>query len=142
MDLLIAISPTLTIVAIWIAFSLYSGNKINNHRKNLVPVSERPHSSLTLTRGIEPTNYFRKYRVFVDGNEVEAISSGETKHFLLSPGKHTVKVQIDWASCTLVEFEISGTGNTELHCGASYNDWRCVFMGFINPSKWIYLRSV
>ncbi|MBO9492043.1 hypothetical protein J7384_16905 [Endozoicomonas sp. G2_1] len=140
MVLIKAFLPLISVLAIWIGFVIYFGAKIKRHRKSLVRDDSAPVNCLTLTRGVEPTNYFRKYKVYVDEVAVGEISSGEVKHFEMAPGKHTVSVAIDWCKSRPFEFEASDGNNTKLQCGANYNNWKCIFMHVIKPSRWIYVK--
>lgn len=140
MELIKAFIPLIIILSLWITIGIYFGNKIKKHKDALVEDKSRPTNCLTLTRGIEPTNYLRKYSVIIDGCNIRDIASGETKHFELSKGKHTISVKIDWCKSKLFEFEILENENTELNCGANYNNWKCMFMHAIKPSNWVYVK--
>jgi|GEM_PF-3194476 len=140
LDILIAWIPLILVLTIWIGFGIYFEKKIKKHKAELTSDTSRPNSSLTLVRGIEPTNYFRKYIVFIDGKETGKISSGETKHFDLEPGRYSIQIKIDWCESTPINFEIMNEKNTELVCGANYNDWRCTFMWMLKPASWIYVK--
>ena len=140
MELIKAFIPLIIILSLWITIGIYLENKIKKHKDALVEDKSRPTNCLTLTRGIEPTNYLRKYSVIIDGCNIGDIASGETKHFELSKGKHTISVKIDWCKSKLFEFEILENENTELNCGANYNNWKCMFMHAIKPSNWVYVK--
>lgn len=133
--------PLIIILFIWVIIGFYFGNKVKRHEERLVIDETRPKNSLTLFRVVEPTNYLRKYSVIVDGNLVGNIASGETKHFDLVVGKHFIVVTIDWCKSKPYAFEIVEGNNTQLNCGANYNNWKCMFMCAVKPSNWVYVKA-
>lgn len=140
MAILEAFIPLIIFLSLWIANGMYFGKKIRKHKQALIKDHSRPANCLTLTRGVESTNYLRKYSIILDGRNVGDIASGETKHVELTKGKHTISVKIDWCQSKPFEFEIRENKNTELTCGANYNNWKCLFMYAIKPSNWVYVK--
>ena len=140
MELIKSFLPLIGVLVIWLGSGIYFIAKIKRHKESLVKDSSAPLNCLTLARGVEPTNYFRKYIVFVDNAVVGEIGSGETKHFELPAGNHTISVKIDWCKSKPFEFEISDGKNTRLQCGANYNNWKCMFMHAIKPAHWVYVK--
>ena len=140
MELIESFVPLIGFLVISVAFGFYLGRKAKRHKESLVSDESAPINCLTLARGVEPTNYLRKYIIFIDNVVVGEISSGETRHFDLKPGKHNVSVKIDWCKSKPFEFEIIENTNTKLMCGANYNNWKCMFMYAIKPSNWVYVK--
>ena len=140
MELFKAFIPLITIISLWVIIGLYLGKKIKLHKESMVVDKSRPINCLTVTRGVEPTNYLRKYLVIVDGKKIGDIASGETIHFQLIPGKHTINLKIDWCKSKPFDFELVSGKNTELSCGANYNNWKCLFMYVIKPANWVYVK--
>jgi len=140
MELIKAFIPLIIFLSLWVSIGMYYGKKIKKHKESLVVDETKPINCLTLTRGVEPTNYLRKYSVIVDDQNIGEIASGETKHFELTSGKHTISVKIDWCKSKKFEFEKLESINTELNCGANYNNWKCMFMYAIKPSNWVYVK--
>jgi hypothetical protein len=137
-----AFLPLLLHITFFIGISVFFSKKIEKNANETTPDTSRPMNSLTLTRGFEYVNYTRKYKVFINGAKVKEISSGETWHIPLDPGKHTICLKIDWCKTKSFLFEKIEAANTELVCGASYNDWKANFMAFLKPSKWLYVKFV
>ncbi|PKF56425.1 hypothetical protein CW748_10760 [Alteromonadales bacterium alter-6D02] len=140
MELIKAFIPLIICLSIWISVGVYYGKKIKKHKEKLVVDDSRPVNCLTLTRGLEATNYLRKYSIILNGENIGNIASGETKHFELATGKHNIAVKIDWCKSKQFEFDMIGNKNTELNCGANYNNWKCLFMHAIKPSNWLYIK--
>jgi len=140
MDIFLAWVPLITVLSLWITIGLYFGKKIERHKEQVVVDHSRPDNCLSLVRGIEPTNYLRKYVVIIDDEVIGEIASGETKHFKLASGKYKIRVKVDWCKSNSYEFEIKAGVNTELNCGANYNNWKCMFMWAFKPSNWVYVK--
>ncbi|WP_416307090.1 hypothetical protein [Neptunicella sp. SCSIO 80796] len=140
MEIVKAFIPLVGFLAIWFAFGLYFGRKVNRHKENLAVDYSTPINCLTVSRGVEPTNYLRKYKIYVDGALVSEIASGEVKHFELDSGKHTISVKVDWCKSIPFEFEKVDGKNIKLSCGSNYNNWKCLFMYAVKPSNWVYVK--
>ena len=67
-------------------------------------------AKLIIQRTSEYTNRMRSYGIYVDGNKVGTIGSGDVKEFQIPPGQHKLYAKIDWCSSPELEFE---TGDTE-----------------------------
>lgn len=61
-------------------------------------------ASLTIVRDSGYADRVRKYKVVIDGAVAGFISSGETKEFAVSPGRHSLYMKIDWCGSKPVEF--------------------------------------
>jgi hypothetical protein len=61
-------------------------------------------TNLTIIRDSGYADRLRAYRVVVDGSEIGRIRDGETRSFLVTPGKHRLPLKIDWCGSKQVEF--------------------------------------
>ena len=59
---------------------------------------------VTLQRDSGYADSIRRYKVFLDGNFILNIASGESQTFDVLPGEHTIQVKIDWGSTPRVPF--------------------------------------
>ena len=59
------------------------------------------------TRSATGSDAFRAYKIFIDGNQVDEIKSGESKRIELSEGEHMLQLKIDWCTSKEVRFSIS-----------------------------------
>ena len=141
MEIIKAFLPLVAFLILWFGVGYYYSRKVEEHRNSIKEDASRPADYLTLVRGVEQVNYIRNYKVIIDSEVVGVIASGETKHFEMSPGTHTIQVKIDWCRSRPCRFESSAGENVELNCGATYNDWRCMFMFVIRPSTYVYVQS-
>ena len=139
-EILTAWLPLLLLLGVWGAIGWLTGLRLTRQKSNIVVDESRPLSSLTLVRAIQATDNLRKYKVYIDKNPVYELSPGETWHFKLEPGVHTLYLKIDWCKSKVVTLEITDHSNIEVNCGASYDNWTCMFMWMFKPSNWIYLR--
>ncbi len=142
MELLQAYLPLIILITLWIGLSVFMKKKIDKHQSSFESDVSRPSNNVTLIRGVDPTNYMRSFSVILDGNSVTSIKSGETIHIPLTPGEHTIRLKVDWCRSEELTFSLNEGTNTELHCGSTYNDWRCMIMPFIKPSSYVYVRAV
>ena len=60
----------------------------------------------------------RTYKVVIDGNTVGDIRRGETKTFDVSPGRHEIHLEIDWAKSRDLELNLSSGDVASLTCRA------------------------
>lgn len=53
-------------------------------------------TTIQITRPSELQNRIRKYKVYIDNEQVGVLSNGETKDFFLTEGAHTIQVKMGW----------------------------------------------
>jgi hypothetical protein len=136
-----AFLPLLIFLSLWFGIGIYYARKVEKHKKNIKADSSRPSDHLTLIRGIEQTNYIRKYKVIIDNKSAGYIASGETKHILLNEGSHKIQVKVDWCTSKPFEVFLKKGENIPLVCGASFNNWHCLYKWALSPSSWVYVRK-
>jgi hypothetical protein len=64
----------------------------------------------------------RAYRVFIDGQRVGDIKSGQTEVFEVSPGQHELQLKVDWTSSEKLQIEVGDGGQAELVCKPRITD--------------------
>ena len=57
----------------------------------------------------------RAYQVIVDGKKVGEIFDGETRVFAVSPGRHQIRLKVDWFVSNLLELEVAEGDKATLH---------------------------
>jgi len=62
-------------------------------------------AKLRITRKSEYFNWTRDYRIYLNGQKIGTIGSGETKEFDIPEGENILKAKIDW--CGSQNFQIS-----------------------------------
>ena len=133
--------PLIIVVIIWLGSATYFGRKVERHKKSIKIDNSRPVNSITLIRGVEPTNYIRSYAVVIDDKLHGVIKSGETRHFEISPGAHKIHIKIDWCRSEINTLTLNEGQNIEMICGTDYNTWQCFIMSFIKPNSFLYVRA-
>ena len=61
---------------------------------------------LIISRRKEWQNRGRKFKIFVDGENIDLIKNGEIKELDLKSGNHKVQFKIDWCGSSEVQIEI------------------------------------
>jgi hypothetical protein len=84
----------------------------------------------------------RNYRVRIDGNPVGKIAQGETKDFLVPPGKHRVRLTIDrlWGSSE-VSFQVGEGDVAEFTCSPYPLLLLDLFIMLLVPHRYIRLHA-
>jgi hypothetical protein len=78
-----------------------------------------PTAQITLKRLRRPVgDVLRTYKVVIDGNRAGEIRRGETKTFDVTPGRHEIHLEIDWAKSRNVELNLSSGDVASLSCSA------------------------
>jgi hypothetical protein len=74
-------------------------------------------AEIELTR---PTGYrtdrLREYRIFIDGQQVGDIKPGETEVFTLPPGRHELRLKIDWGSSEKLQVDLGDNDRAQFVC--------------------------
>jgi hypothetical protein len=132
--------PFFLLVVAWVAFQVYARRKAKHLRTPLAREISKPQDCITIARRADPTNILRNYEVLIDGKPVGRVAAGAVLQCPVDEGRHMVSVRVDWCTCEDLPVEKLADGNVLLWCGATYNDWRCIFMGFVRPRTYVYVR--
>jgi hypothetical protein len=139
-DLLHIWWPLIAILVVWIAMSLYGFRRVaSTNTPDITQIPRRP-DHITLVRRPSVVDITRNYRVEIDGRHVGIIGAGEVGQFAVSPGRHAIRLRIDWCRSPVAEVELRTGENVLLSCGATYTDWRCQFAPFIWAKNYLYVR--
>lgn len=68
-------------------------------------------TTIQISRPKEWTNRIRTYKIYIDNEKIGDIANGETKDFMVAPGKHTITAKIDWCGSPEVTID---TGSDEI----------------------------
>ena len=97
---------------------------------------------LILQRERDFGDFFRKYRIYINGHERGRISRGGTFECELEPGAHTMHLKIDWCGSNSVSFAVDPDVVVGATCGSNLRGWRRLKAGqlvFDAPDSWIWL---
>lgn len=140
LQLLQAWLPFLMLLAAWFAYGVFVRHKTKGIKTPLTAAIRKPIDSITLARRADSTNILRTYEVLIDGYTVGNVAAGSVAHFPVGTGPHTVAIRVDWCKTPDLLIVKREAENTLLWCGANYNDWRCTFMAFLQPKRYVYVR--
>ena len=129
------------VILIWLGSALLFGKRVKDDKARFIPDTNRPNGHLTVVRAIEPTNYARRFSIIIDGQVVAKIGPGQTVHLRLKDGTYNIRTRVDFCRTKPVKVQVDSSRNTEVECGSTYNDWRCMFMWIIKPHDYLYLRT-
>ena len=73
---------------------------------------------LTIIRTKQSANRLRKLQLFIDGEKLYQISSGETKTFELPVGEHQMYAKIDWCQTKPITVNISSNKELTFELGS------------------------
>lgn len=67
---------------------------------------------------------FRKFRVLLDGQEIDRIQRGVTRTYEITPGEHELIIKIDWVSSPTARFRCDAGEDVRFVCGHPTPTWR------------------
>lgn len=136
---LVAWGPLILVTCLWFMAAYYYGRKVREAKSPNLEELFCPTDCITVARRIDPTNFKRKFAVFIDEKRVGYVHTGEVVHFPTTPGQHSVAVKVDWCRSKPIVVEKQVNSNIAVWCGSSYNDWRCIFIPFFRPSDYVFV---
>lgn len=74
-------------------------------------------AQLTIVRKKEFINYFRNYRIVIDGKKAGSVGNGQTKVFDIPDGHHTIQAGIDWCASQTKDVKVDADDNVTLYVG-------------------------
>lgn len=87
-------------------------------------------------------DYFRSYKVMIDGACVGRIKRGETFETSLPAGQYDLRLDIDWCSSNSVRIMIDG-GVCSFLCGGNHGGWKLLSAWKIllaPPKEYLWLK--
>ena len=100
--------------------------------------------TLRIRRAKEFADYLRAYAILLDGDKLGEIKNGETREFPISPGRHQLRVKIDWCGSMTIPF-VAATGNEILDFSVRSNlkgsgGLAALYYVIFRPNKYIVLE--
>jgi hypothetical protein len=84
----------------------------------------------------------RAYQIELDGEVIGKINNGESIGFDIQPGRHQLRMKIDWCSSPAVDFEIQIGQVLKFECGNNAPAWlELIYISFLRK-KYLRLRRV
>jgi hypothetical protein len=101
-------------------------------------MSGESHATLQIRRDDRKSrDRFRAYRVLLDGQQVAKLRIGESKQLRIAPGRHSLRLAIDWSGSHEIEILLKPDERAAFVCGPAGNaltGWWQVF------TRYRYLR--
>lgn len=97
-------------------------------------------AKIYLTRDRALRDFFRRYRVMIDGEEHGRIERGGTFECSMSPGWHSLQLRIDWCGSNTIELDVLDQSVVRFECGSNQRLWRMnATSSLYFPHEWIRL---
>jgi hypothetical protein len=100
-------------------------------------------ATLRLSRQAGQGDKWRSYKVMVDGSVVSRIKEGQTIEVSVSPGRHHLRLKIDWAGSPDLAVDIGAGERAEFVCrsavatpGIAFYNSLCRRSRFLDPCHW------
>ena len=103
---------------------------------------------LVVVRPRQWADRFRKYRIYVDGERVAEIRSGETQEILVKDGPHEIWTKVDWCISNKIVLHIDSKEVLYLQAGTNVRGLRLLFAifylfrSFFGGRGYLYLRQI
>jgi hypothetical protein len=100
-------------------------------------------AKLIISRSKEWQNKSRKFKLFIDGEQIDVINDGEIKEVNLNQGKHKIVFKVDWCSSPEMEFDFSNDKTQTIEV-SGYKLMRWIYpiflliFGVFLMVKWIF----
>ncbi|MFU8803376.1 MAG: hypothetical protein ACNA8W_06170 [Bradymonadaceae bacterium] len=70
----------------------------------------------------------RAYVVEIDGEPKGKLTQGQRVVIDVPPGRHQIRVTIDWCSSKTIDFELLPGQRRQFWCGSNITGWRLLFV--------------
>jgi hypothetical protein len=103
-------------------------------------------ATIKIHRGNGDMGFMRCYKIFIDGQKVGKIGSGQTREFAVSAGQHTVRAGIDWCGSPTINVDANDSNPNILIVGGSkkFLKWIlfCILGGMGLGFIWIFATDM
>jgi hypothetical protein len=95
---------------------------------------------LRISRVKAERDRLRRYRILLDGVEVGRIKRNDTWEGSVPPGRHQLRVAIDWKSSPTMAIEVRGDSSTVLDCGPTGGLRKSLRQLFAPNDEYLFIR--
>lgn len=92
-----------------------------------------------------PTGYksdrLRAYQIYVDGRKIGQIKAGETKTIDVTPGRHELRLKIDWGASETLQVDLRDDDVARLVCGPRLKTSDSTLMDGYKSAYWMTFGS-
>lgn len=83
----------------------------------------------------------RAYRIIVDGEEVGTITNKSESRITVPPGRHAVRLRIDWGASPELVVDVGAGAQYVLECGPNAHPFIAVLYITIWKNRYLWLRD-
>ncbi|WP_430510532.1 hypothetical protein [Gottfriedia solisilvae] len=98
---------------------------------------------IIISRTSQYVNKLRSYKVYINNKVVGKIKDGEELTLEVTPGKHSIYLEIDWCKSNNIMFDSMQNEITQFNCGSNIKGSKILFTCFylFSKNKWVYLQK-
>jgi hypothetical protein len=83
----------------------------------------------------------RAYQIIVDGMHAGTIGNDAEARIAVTPGRHTVRLEIDWCGSPEVEVDVGAGTECRLECGPNANPFMAFVYITFRKDRYLWLRD-
>jgi len=98
-------------------------------------------SEILVRRSAAWGDKLRSYRIIIDGEHAGIVGENSEARIAVKPGRHTVRLQIDWCWSPPLELDIAAGTQRTLECGPNAHPLLAlVYISFLR-NRYLWLRD-
>jgi hypothetical protein len=99
-------------------------------------------ASIEVKRGKGYKDALRAYQIELNDKTIGTIKAGESLSFDIPPGKHRLRMKIDWCSSSYLNFEITDHQTLHFECGNNVPPFaELIYIVFLR-NKYLWLKQI
>ena len=83
----------------------------------------------------------RNYRIIVDGKDCGTIAERGEARIAVDPGRHVVRMKIDWCWSEPLEIDVQAGSERVLECGPNANPFLVLLYITVFKNRYLWLRD-
>ena len=83
---------------------------------------------------------YRAYKVYVDGEQRDAVNADSEVRIHVAAGKHACQLRLDWCSSPIFEIEVAANETKIVGCGPNANPFLSLIFVTLLRKRYIWLR--
>ena len=99
-------------------------------------------ATIEVKRGKGYKDALRAYQIELNDETIGTIKAGESLSFNVPPGKHRLRIKIDWCSSGFLNFEIAEQQTVNFECGNNVPTFaELIYVAFFR-NKYLWLKQI
>jgi hypothetical protein len=99
-------------------------------------------ASIEVKRGKGFKDALRAYQIELNDKTIGTIKVGESLSFDIPPGKHCLRMKIDWCSSSYLNFEITDRQTLHFECGNNAPMFAELIYVLFFRNKYLWLKQI